>query len=283
MKDFSHGFLYGAIAGDIAGSPFEHCRAPRTADACAGPLFAPSARFTDDTVLTLAVAESLIEGGGDAQKTPAALTASIRRLALLYPDAGYGARFLQWLHSGDPRPYNSFGNGSAMRVSAAGWFFDSLAQTERFAEITAAVTHNHPEGIRGACAAASGIFLARTGASAEEIRSYVTGRYGYDLSGSFEAFRASARPSVTCMDTLPIAFMSFLASESFEDALRRAISFGGDTDTQAAIAGSLAEAYWGVPETIREAAKSRLPQSLLSILERAAAAGPGGLSAPARA
>lgn len=282
MKDFSHGFLYGAIAGDIAGSPYEHCRAPRTINSYAGPLFAPASRFTDDTVLTLAVAEGLIEGGGDPQKTPSALIASIRRLALLYPNAGYGVRFKLWLRSEDPRPYNSFGNGSAMRVSPAGWFFDSLPQTERFAEIAAAVTHNHPEGIRGACAAASGIFLARTGASAEDIRSYITGRYGYDLSGSFEAFRASARPSVTCMDTLPIAFMSFLSSDSFEDALRRAISFGGDTDTQAAIAGSLAEAYWGVPGPVREAARSRLPQPLLSILDRAVATKPGGLSAPAR-
>ena len=225
--------MIGAIAGDVIGSVYEGAPAPREGF----PLFVPASTFTDDTVLTVAVACAIREG--------VAFARALRRWGRRYPGAGYGGWFRGWLFRDDIAPYNSFGNGSAMRVSPIGWAFDDLDAVLHKAAESAAVTHNHPEGIKGAQAVAAAILRARTGATKDEIAALLADRFGYDCGIPLSAFRRRGGFDVTCQGTVPAAAAAFLESTGFEDALRNAVSLGGDTDTLACIAGAVAEAYPG--------------------------------------
>ena len=248
--------MYGAILGDMIGSPYEFDLSGKTKDF---PLFIPGSRFTDDTVMTVAVAEALMDTLGQGEEEILrALTESMRRWGRRYPAAGYGGRFDQWLASPDPKPYHSWGNGSAMRVSSAGWLFDTLEETRQAAARTARVTHDHPEGIKGAEAAASAVFLARTGAGKGEIRDYIARQFGYDLSRTCDEIRPDYRFDVSCQGTVPEAVIAFLEAESFEDNLRTAVSLGGDCDTLTCISAAIGEAFWGVPEELKEECRERI-------------------------
>lgn len=186
-----------------------------------------------------------------------------------YPDAGYGGKFYYWLYEQYPQPYNSWGNGSAMRVSAAGWLFDTLEETRRAAEDTAMVTHNHPEGIKGAQATTAAIFLARTGKTKEEIRDYVEKTHGYDLHKSWEYWHPIYGWEDSCQGTVPQAIIAFLDSTDFEDAIRKAVSLGGDSDTLACITGGIAEAYYKkIPRFIAERVTKVFPPEFNRILDR---------------
>jgi ADP-ribosylglycohydrolase len=248
--------MIGAIAGDIIGSVYE--RYPiKTKDF---PLFHPRCRFTDDTVLTVAVADAILSGRPYVE--------SIRRIGRRYPGAGYGGSFIRWLHSEDPRPYNSWGNGSAMRVSPVGFAFPSEAEVLRQARITAEMTHNHPEGIKGAEATALAVFLARTGHGKEHIRNRIKGRFGYDLDRTVGDIRPSYAFDISCQGTVPEAVICFLDSKSYEDAVRNAVSLGGDSDTLACITGGIAEAFYGgVPEEIQGKIEACLPPDLWDITD----------------
>jgi ADP-ribosylglycohydrolase len=246
--------MIGAIAGDIIGSVYEH-RPIKTKDF---PLFAAACTFTDDTVLTVAVAEAILSGGSYLD--------SIRRLGRRYPGAGYGGSFRRWLHADDPRPYHSWGNGAAMRVSPVGFAFSTEEEVLRQAQLTAEITHDHPEGIKGAQATALAVFLARTGEGREAIRARLEKLFGYDLRRTVEAIRPDYGFDVSCQGSVPEALIAFLDSESYEDAVRNAVSLGGDSDTLACIAGGVAEAYYaGVPAGIRERAEALLVPDLLAI------------------
>lgn len=249
--------MFGAIAGDIIGSVFEHHNVKHTAF----PLFTEGSRFTDDTVLTLAVAESIMEGKEYGQ--------ALREYGRRYPGAGYGGLFIQWLVSQAPAPYNSFGNGSAMRVSPVGFAFSTLEQVLEEAERSAAVTHNHPEGIKGAQATAAAIFLARQGSKKKEIRQYIASHFGYNLEQTLEQIRPQYRFDATCQGSVPQAIIAFLASTNYEDAVRKAVSLGGDSDTIACIAGGIAQAcYKKIPPHIVSKARELLPPELLAVVDR---------------
>lgn len=251
--------MIGAIVGDIAGSVYEWNNI-KTKEF---PLFSPECFFTDDTVMTLAIADGLMNGGSRE-----AFIKAMKKYGRLYPYAGYGSRFGNWILTDDTSPYNSWGNGSAMRVSPVAWAFNTLSEVEEYAEICAAVTHNHPEGIKGARATAAAIFLARTGATREEIREYIEKQYGYDLSRTLDEIRPNYRFDESCQGTVPEAIIAFLESVSFEDAIRNAISLGGDSDTLAAITGSIAEATYGIPKDIKDKAMSILDDFLLNTCMR---------------
>ena len=231
------------------------------------PLLSEKSHFTDDTVMTVAVARGLMAGQGNAQKTFAEVQHEMRRLGKAYPDAGYGGMFRRWLHAENPNPYGSFGNGSAMRVSAAGWLFDTLDKTLEMAKVTAEVTHNHPEGIKGAQATAAVIFLARTGHSKPEIKQYVEQTFGYDLNRTCDEIRPTYHHVETCQETVPEAIIAFLESVSFEDALRNAVSLGGDSDTLACITGGIAEAFYGMPPELQQETLKRLPEEMQAAYE----------------
>ena len=232
--------MIGAIAGDIIGSVYEF-NPIKTKDF---PLFSPHCSFTDDTVLTVAVADAVLNGRSYFE--------SIRNIGRRYPDAGYGGFFLRWLHSEDSRPYNSWGNGSAMRVSPIGFAFSDEETILREAARTAEITHNHPEGIKGAQATALAIFLARTRSSKDEIRRTIQSRFAYDLDRTVDEIRPSYSFTESCQQTTPEAIIAFLDSTSYEDAIRNAVSLGGDADTLACITGGIAEAFYGeVPSEIR--------------------------------
>ena len=257
--------MLGAILGDMVGSPFEFDH--NNYKHKDFPLLSERSHFTDDTVMTLAVARGLMAGQGNAQKTFAEVQHEMWRLGKAYPNAGYGGMFRQWLCAEHPQPYGSFGNGSAMRVAAAGWLFDTLDKTLEMAKVTAEVTHNHPEGIKGAQATAAAIFLARTGHSKPEIRQYVEQTFGYDLSRTCDEIRPGYRHVETCQQTVPEAIIAFLESTSFEDALRNAVSLGGDSDTLACITGGIAEAFYGMPQELRAETLKRLPEDLRAAYE----------------
>ncbi len=224
--------MLGAIGGDMAGSVYEG--APVKSKGVG--LFGPLATFTDDTVLTVAVAEAVL---GDRDYGRA-----IQAYARRHPLRGYGGSFIRWVAEGGPEPYNSFGNGSAMRVSPVAYAFDSVGEVLREAERSAACTHNHPEGIKGAQATALAVFLARRGEDKASIRQQISERFGYDLSRTVDEIRPGYSFDVTCQGSVPEAIVAFLDSESYEDAVRNAISLGGDSDTQACIAGAIAEAFY---------------------------------------
>lgn len=260
--------MYGAILGDIIGSRFEFDRGDKTKDF---ELFDPGCGFTDDTVMTVAVAEALLMVGADAEiaDIEKAVTASMQDWGHRYPNAGYGGRFIGWLAAGkNAKPYGSYGNGSAMRVSAAGLLYDSMERTREVARATANVSHNHPEGVKGAESTAAVMYLARTGSSKDEIKQYVIREFGYDLSRTCDEIRPEYYHVEDCQRTVPEAITAFLEGESFEDVIRNAISLGGDTDTLGAIAGAMAEALYGVPEQLKAKANTYLQKEMLDVIGR---------------
>lgn len=259
--------MYGAILGDMIGSPYEFDMGDKTKEF---PLFSPQSHFTDDSVMTLAVADALMDSTPEdgEQKICKRLVKSMQYFGRKYPGAGYGEMFQRWLREKDPQPYGSFGNGSAMRVSAAGWLYDDLETTCRMARLTASVTHNHPEGIKGAEAVAAAIYLARTGANKAEIRSYVCAQFGYDLRRTCDEIRPTYHHVESCQQTVPEAITAFLEGGDFEDVIRTAVSLGGDCDTLTCIAGSMAEAFYGIPKNLKQEARRRLPENLRVVLER---------------
>lgn len=261
--------MYGAILGDMIGSPYEFdSNNIKTKDF---ELFSERSEYTDDSVMTIAVAEGLMNCGTDADEETMkkAIVAAMKKYGGRYPFAGYGAKFSMWLHEEEPKPYNSYGNGSAMRVSPAAWLCqDDLRQMLRVSAVTAEVSHNHPEGIKGAQAAASVIFMAIHGVSREEIKETVAKTFGYDLNRTCDMIRPDYHHVESCQQTVPEAIIAFLEGDSFEDVIRNAVSLGGDSDTLACIAGSMAEAFYGVPENLKQEARDRLPDDLRSVLDR---------------
>lgn len=259
--------MYGAILGDIIGSPFEFDQGEKTKEFT---LFSTRSHFTDDTVMTIAVADAFLDMqfAEDDDVTRDRLVYYLRDWGRRYPDAGYGVRFRQWLRECCPKPYNSWGNGSAMRVSAVGWLFDDLELTRAMAVLSAAVTHNHPEGIKGAEATAAAIFLARTGSTKEKIKAYIEDKFHYDFSRTCDEIRPDYYHVESCQETVPEAITAFLEGQSFEDVIRTAVSLGGDCDTLTCIAGSIAEAFYGVPEELKAQCRKRLPEDLLEVLQR---------------
>ena len=259
--------MYGAIIGDIVGSRYEFDNGNKSRDFY---FFSGACNFTDDTVMTVAVAEALMDcamdAGEDEIKTK--LIASMKKWGKKYPNAGYGSRFIQWVLSEDPEPYGSYGNGSGMRVSSVGWLFDSLERTREVARWTAEVTHNHPEGIKGAESTASAIYLARTGATKKEIREYLEKEFGYDLSRTLDEIRPGYYHVEDCMHTMPEAFECFLEADSYEETIRNVVYIGGDTDTLGAIAGAIAEAMWDIPVDIKTTAFNFLNRDVLEVLGR---------------
>ncbi|MFQ5464418.1 MAG: ADP-ribosylglycohydrolase family protein [Thermodesulfobacteriota bacterium] len=248
--------MLGAVAGDVIGSVYE-ARPIKTVDF---PLFSRGSRFTDDTVCTVAVAHAILKGGDYG--------AALREFALRHPDAGYGGMFLEWVLTPGAGPYNSWGNGSAMRASPVGWAFDTAEEVLRQAGLTALPTHNHPEGVLGAGAAALAVYLARTGSGKEEIRGAISRVSGYDLGRTLDEIRPAYAYDPSCRGTVPVAITAFLESTDYEDAVRKAVSLGGDSDTLACIAGSVAEAFYGgVPGAIADEVRGRLPEDLLAVIE----------------
>lgn len=260
--------MYGAILGDIIGCPYEFDRGNKTKDF---PLFSTESEFTDDTVMTIAVAEAFMEAiscGATEPEIKGMLVEKMQEYGKRYPYAGYGSRFSWWLSDNEPAPYNSYGNGSAMRVSSVAWLYNDIISVVNAARISAEVTHNHPEGIKGAQATAVAIFLARTGASKVSIKSFIQSEFGYDLSRTCDQVRPTYRHVESCQETVPEAITAFLEGDSFEDVIRTAVSLGGDCDTLTAIAGSVAEAFYGVPEELKEECRNRLTADLGAALHR---------------
>jgi ADP-ribosylglycohydrolase len=247
--------MLGAIAGDIIGSPFEFSPV-KTTDFLP---FGAGSRFTDDTVLTVATAFSLLTDGDYGQ--------NYRIFGRLYPQAGYGESFQQWLQEMDAPAYGSWGNGAAMRVSPIGFALDSEEEVLAEAGRSAAVTHDHPEGIKGAEAVALGVFLARQGAEAGQIRREITDRFAYDLERTTAEIRPGYKFEVSCQDSVPEAIICFLEGGDWLTAVRLAVSLGGDADTQACIAGALAQARFGLPAEVENKARDFLPDHMLEIVE----------------
>lgn len=248
--------MIGAIAGDIIGSIYE--RNPiKTKNFT---LFDPRCRFTDDTVLTVAVAEAILSGRPYLD--------SVREIGRRYPSAGYSESTLRWLHSDQPRPYNSWSNGSAMRVSPVGFAFATEDEVLKEAEKTAAISHNHPEGIKGAQATALAVFLARTGHSKAAIKTRIVQRFGYDLNRSADDIRPAYAFDISCQGTVPEAIVAFIDSDSYEDAVRNAVSLGGDSDTLACITGAISEAFYkDLPLGIQARVRQFLTPDLWGITE----------------
>jgi len=247
--------MIGAIAGDIIGSVYE--RNPIKTKAFS--LYSPGCCFTDDSVLTIAVASAILDGSG--------YLPAIQKWGRRYPHAGYGRSFIQWLFAEHAEPYNSWGNGSAMRVSAVGYGFDNLERVVSEAEKSAAISHNHPEGLKGAQATATAVFLARSTGNREVIKKQIEERFGYDLARTLSDIRPGYRFEISCQASVPEAIIAFLESDSYEDAIRNAISLGGDSDTLACIAGGIAEAFYGgVPESIIEKTHSYLTDDLWKVV-----------------
>jgi len=247
--------MLGAIAGDIIGSVYE-ARPIKRKDF---PLFGPRSTFTDDSVLSVATAEVLLEGGAYAD--------AYKRYFRRYPGRGFGGNFARWAASEHTAPYGSFGNGAAMRVSAVGWARAGADEVLAEAHASAAVTHNHPEGIKGAQATALAVYLARTGRSKADIRAEIETRFDYDLGRGLDTIRPGYDFDVSCQGSVPESLVAFLESESYEDAVRNAVSLGGDSDTMACIAGGVAEAhYGGVPEPIADAVYARLDEGLTRVV-----------------
>ena len=255
--------MYGAILGDIIGSPFEFDRGDKTKEF---DLFTKGCDFTDDSVMTIAVGEALLAVGPEAtvKEIEEAVVANMQDWGKRYPYAGYGGRFRYWLRERNPKPYGSYGNGSAMRVSAAGWLYDSMERTREVARATANVTHNHPEGIKGAEATASAIYMARNESSKEEIKEYIEREFHYNLDRTLDEIRPGYHMDETCQRTVPEAIIAFLESKDFEDAIRNAVSLGGDTDTLGAITGSIAEAFYGISDVLIAECRSRIDEGLMT-------------------
>jgi ADP-ribosylglycohydrolase len=249
--------MIGAIAGDIIGSVYEWKRIKTKQF----KLFSPNCYFTDDSVLTIALADSIL----NEQDYGTTMKSYYRS----YPQAGYGGFFHQWARSRESKPYNSWGNGAAMRISPVGFAFKSLEEVLTRAKQYTEITHNHPEGVKGAQATASAIFLARTGKTKKEIKGYIAESFGYDLSMTLDEIRPTYGFDESCQGTVPQAITSFLESEDFEDAIRNAISLGGDSDTLACITGGIAQAFYeGVPEFITQKVMEILDEDLRKITSK---------------
>lgn len=255
--------MIGAIFGDIVGSVYEFNNI-KTKNF---ELFGKHCFFTDDTVMTVAVADALMQSDGadDVEVFKKNLIKTMHRYGKKYPGAGYGGNFGRWLMYEDDKPYGSYGNGSAMRVSPVAWYADSLEETIAYATASAEVTHDHPEGIKGAVVTAGAAYLARTGASIEQIKEFVCGYYDRDFT--LDSIRPNYYFNETCQETVPQAMQAFFESDSFEDTVRNAISIGGDSDTLAAIAGAVAEAYYGLTEEEKTKALSYLDDDLAAVVE----------------
>lgn len=250
-------YMLGAIIGDIIGSVYEHAPIKREDF----PLFSFQSRFTDDTVMTVAVADAILHGKPYQE--------AMLYWGRKYPHAGYGGNFYQWLHSANPEPYNSWGNGAAMRVSPVGFAFDNLEEVIAEAKKSAEVSHNHPEGIKGAQAVAAAIWLARHENTRIHIKDYLEATFDYDLSMSFEEVRKHYSFDVSAQGSVPQAIVAFLASSSVEDAIRKAVSLGGDSDTQACIAGAIGQAFYkDIPSGIRKEALETVPKEMQSIINQ---------------
>jgi len=248
--------MLGAMIGDIVGSIYEWHNIKTTEF----DFFEEKCFFTDDTVLTAATAKALMTDGD--------YTAAYQDFARRYPRRGYGGNFSQWIWSDNPQPYNSWGNGSAMRDSPVGFAFDTVEDVLAEAERSASVTHNHPEGIKGAQSTALAILMGREGASQADIRAEISGRFGYDLDRTLAKIRPSYTFDVSCQGSVPEAILAFLESEGYENAVRKAISLGGDSDTIACITGGIAQAFYGgVPQELAERGKSFLPDEFRQILQ----------------
>ena len=259
--------ILGALAGDMIGSPYEFGNIKTTEF----PLFdGDNSYFTDDSVMTLAIAEGLMAANDDIQPITYALVEAMRTLGRKYPNAGYGGRFMQWLEDPlkRPYPYRSWGNGSGMRVSPVAWAYDSLELVEYVAGESAKVTHNHIEGVRGAQAIAACVFMARKGADNDAIRGYVRERFGYPLDFTLDGIRDEYVFDVSCQGSVPQAIEAFLEGEGFEDVVRKAVSIGGDSDTIGAMTASIAQGRYGVPDSIEVEVRKRLPADLLEINDR---------------
>lgn len=255
--------MLGAIFGDIVGSVYEGAN---THD-YNFQLLSRWSRPTDDSVMTIAVAKALMETyGQDDDTIRASLVTKMQSFGRRYPNAGYGGKFYRWLMSDDPQPYQSFGNGSGMRVSSAGWLYRTLDETLHVARLTAEVTHNHPEGIKGAQSIAAGIFLARAGADKEQIIRYIAASFDYDFSRTLDEIRPYYGFYATCQGSVPEAILAFYEGRDYEDVIRRAVSLGGDSDTIACMAGAIAEAYYGMPEEYKEEVLSRLDRPLRDVV-----------------
>lgn len=253
--------IIGAIAGDVIGSAYEF---NPTRD-YNFELFTPKSTFTDDTVLTMANALWLLE---DDKHTPERLVHIMLDMCWKYPDRGYGGRFANWIHDSDPQPYNSFGNGSAMRVSPVGYYAKTLDEALALAKVSAEVTHNHPEGIKGAQATAAAIFLARQGKSKQDIRDYVAQTFNYDLSRTLDEIRPTFTFDETCQRTVPEAITCFMEGKDFEDVVRLSVAMAGDADTIAAIAGSISSAVDEVPTEISQPVIALLSEEFCTTLLR---------------
>jgi ADP-ribosylglycohydrolase len=247
--------MLGAMIGDIVGSVYEWNNI-KTTDFT---LLKQKCFFTDDTVLTAATAKALMTDGD--------YTKAYQDFARRYPGRGYGGNFSGWIYRDDPQPYNSWGNGSAMRVSPVGFAFDTIDKVLSEAERSAEVTHNHPEGIKGAQSTALAILMARQGSSQADIRAEISQRFGYDLARTLDAIRPGYTFDVSCQGSVPEAMIAFFESENFEDAIRKAISIGGDSDTIACVTGGIAEAFYGIPENIAGEGRTFLPGEFLTILD----------------
>lgn len=249
--------IIGAIAGDVIGSIYEWNNV-KTTDFI---MFTPKSDFTDDTVLTVAIADCILNQKDFSQ--------TMWEYGRKYHGRGYGGNFWKWLRSNDPQPYGSYGNGSAMRVSAVGFAYESIEEVMDIAKQTAEVTHNHSEGIKGAQAVASAIFMARKGKSKQEIKHYISNTFDYNLDFTLDYIRPTYEFDVTCQGSIPQSIVAFLESDNFESAIRLAISIGGDSDTIACIAGGIASAFYKeIPDKIIDFVTRRLPDEFIEILNK---------------
>lgn len=255
--------MIGAIIGDIVGSRFEWNNI-KSKDF---DLFTAGCFFTDDSVMTIAVADALIRAKGNLEILSEYAVESMQLIGRPFPDCGYGGSFYHWMYIDNPKPYGSYGNGAAMRVSACGFVAKSLEEAKALSKAVTEVTHNHPEGIKGAEATTVAIYLARSGYSIDEIQQHISTKY-YPMDFTLDEIRDTYEFNETCQDTVPQALKAFFESLDFEDAIRNAISIGGDSDTLAAITGGIAEAYYGVPQDIKNKALNYLDEDLLQIVNR---------------
>ena len=271
--------MIGAIVGDIAGSPYEFNNVKTRDFPLFGSYCGKRARPTDDSVMTLAVARALLDAADDVAALPEAAVRRMREFGRRYPHAGYGGTFFRWLAVPNPRPYNSWGNGAAMRVSACGWAARTLDEALAFSDAVTGVTHNHPEGLKGARAVSAAIFLLRAGTPMLKVWKHVVEAY-YPLDFTLDEIRPDYAFDVSCQGSVPQALKAFFEADGFECAIRNAVSIGGDSDTIAAIAGAVAEARWGVPDDLRAQALARLDDFQRETIEEFEAR--FGASAPSR-
>lgn len=253
--------MLGALVGDIIGSTYEFHNTKRTDF----ELLPKGSRFTDDSVMTLAVAKWLTE---DEEHTATGLVKCMQELGRRYPNAGYGGNFFAWLYARDPQPYNSWGNGAGMRVSPVGLYAKTLEEALELAEITASVSHNHPEGVKGAQAIAASVFLCKEGSSKRQIMQYVEQTFGYNLYRSIAEIRPSYSFDVSCQGSVPEAIIAFLEGNSFEEVIRLAVSLGGDSDTIGCMAGAIAACRYPIPEEMAQQCDSLLTDDLRDIQNR---------------